>query len=96
MSGLCDWVSEFAVAFIGLAILVIIVGVIFPMFARKPQTDGQARPRVMFLRVDVAPILDALAKVLAALKDLPPWMAIFLAGLALVWTAATAPGLCPP
>jgi len=38
--------------------------------------------------------IEALSKLLSALKDLPAWVAIFLAGLALLWTAGSVPHLC--
>ena len=38
--------------------------------------------------------LDALTKLLLALKDLPAWIAIFLAGLALLWIGGHQPPVC--
>jgi len=43
-----------------------------------------------------AKLLEALKGVLEALVKLPRWVAIFLAGLALLWIAGEGPGLCDP
>jgi hypothetical protein len=39
-------------------------------------------------------LLEALKGLLEALKGLPAWISVFLAGLALLWVAGTAPELC--
>jgi hypothetical protein len=41
-----------------------------------------------------AKFLDALTKLLLALKDLPAWIAILLGGLALLWSAGSVPHVC--
>ena len=51
----------------------------------KPFTGGAA-----------AAFLTALKGVLEALKGLPAWVAIFLAGLALLWMAGQRPDICKP
>jgi hypothetical protein len=43
---------------------------------------------------DAVKVLEALKAVLEALKGLPAWIAIFLAGLALLWMAGQKPELC--
>ena len=43
---------------------------------------------------DWAKLLEALTKLLQALKDLPAWVAIFLAALALLWSTTSVSGLC--
>jgi hypothetical protein len=43
-----------------------------------------------------AKFLDALKGVLEALAALPAWIAIYLAGLALLWIAGHHAGICPP
>jgi len=94
MSGLCETVTLSAKGFMGLAFLVaaaeMAIALIVSLRAAKA---GKKAPNT--LGAGVEGTLDALAKILAALKDLPAWVAIFLAALALVWTAASAPGLCP-
>jgi heme exporter protein D len=46
--------------------------------------------------VDPVKLLEALKGVLEALKGLPAWIAVFLAGLALLWIAARQPEACAP
>jgi len=94
MGGLCSRVSDlagyFLLAALVIAILEIAVPLLMKLFKRAPEPeakDGKSRE-------PLGPILDALARLLTALKDLPAWVAVFLAGLALVWTAASAPHLC--
>jgi hypothetical protein len=54
-----------------------------------PQSD-----RVTADPGDWAKLLEALTKLLLALKDLPAWVAIFLAGLALLWSSTSVSHLC--
>ena len=42
----------------------------------------------------LAKLIEALKGLLVALKDLPAWIALFLAGLALVWTSGQLANLC--
>lgn len=44
----------------------------------------------------VAKLLEALKGLLEALTKLPAWVAIFLAGLALLWMAGQRPEICVP
>jgi hypothetical protein len=90
---LCGSVNLFAVGFIGLAFAAVFLEVVVPLIAKRPAPKGKQGSRPT-LNAEVGAALEGLAKVLAALKDLPPWIAIFLAGLALAWTATSAPGLC--
>lgn len=46
--------------------------------------------------VDPVELLEALKGLLEALKGLPAWIAIFLAGLALLWIAGEKPEACAP
>lgn len=46
--------------------------------------------------VDPVKLLEALKALLETLKGLPAWIAIFLAGLALLWMAGQKPELCAP
>ena len=96
MVGLCNTVSGFASLFIVLAFVVALVETSLALYAKwkalkaAPKTGAQLADSA----ADAAKVIEALAKVLAALKDLPLWVAILLAGLALAWTATSAPGLC--
>ena len=53
--------------------------------------DGQGDTRSL---TDPVKLLDALKGVLQALAALPAWVAIYLAGLALLWIALEAPKKC--
>ena len=44
--------------------------------------------------VDPVELLEALKGVLEAIKGLPAWIAVFLAGLALLWLASEQPEAC--
>ncbi|MEA3064234.1 MAG: hypothetical protein QOJ27_669 [Sphingomonadales bacterium] len=46
--------------------------------------------------VDPVKLLEALKALLETLKGLPAWVAIFLAGLALLWIAGEKPKACAP
>ena len=58
-------------------------------------------PTTPFLDKDPDPddkwarFLEALTKLLESLKGMPAWIAIFLAGLALLWLVGEYPQLCP-
>ena len=43
---------------------------------------------------DWSKLFEALTKLLLALKELPAWVAIFLAGLALLWSSTSVSHLC--
>jgi hypothetical protein len=93
MGGLCNNLVGWAEWFLWFAFAAAIVEVGLALWAKRPK---KALDRERHEGLAAGPDLDGLAKVLQALKDLPPWIAIFLAALALAWTAATAPGLCAP
>ena len=93
MGGLCNNLVGWAEWFLWFAFAAAIVEVGLALWAKRPK---KALDRERDERLAARPDLDGLAKVLQALKNLPPWIAIFLAALALAWTAATAPGLCAP
>ena len=96
MGGLCNSVTGFASLFIVLAFVVALVETGLTLWAKfkalksTPKTQAGLTDNMDGL----AKVLEALAKVLSALKDLPVWVAILLAGLALAWTATSAPHLC--
>jgi hypothetical protein len=97
MGGLCNTVTGFASLFIVIAFVVALVETGFALWAKLQalRSAGKTERQIAGGGEALGPVLEALAKVLAALKDLPAWVAIFLAGLALAWTAISAPGLCP-
>ena len=92
MSGLCNNLEGWAQWFLWFAFLAAIAEVGLALWAKWPRKkiDHGADQGIA-----AGPDFDGLAKILVALKDLPPWIAIFLAAMALVWTATSAPGLCP-
>ncbi len=94
MSDVCWNVKVLASLFLWLALIAALVETGLPLVARwKALRQGKAAPKARE-QLSFDGFLDALAKVLTALKDLPAWVAIFLAGLALVWTRSAAAGLC--
>ena len=94
MGGLCSQVAGLAHWFLVIALVFAVTETAASVWVKlHPRTpDGEGRRTVAGPML--GPIVEGLAKVLAALKDLPAWVAILLAGLALVWTATSAPGLC--
>jgi len=96
MTSLCTTVGNFAGLFLLLAAIAALaetaVLVIAKTRALKKEPVGAPGGTK---KESLAPELEGLAKVLNALKELPAWVALFLAGLALVWTASAAPKLCP-
>ena len=99
MAGLCTTVGNFAGIFLLLAAIVALVETALLLTAKwKALKEAPAGPTELKAAVDtdgLAKVLAALKELLLALKDLPAWIALFLAGLALVWTAAATPKLCP-
>ena len=92
MGGLCSSLAGWAEWFLWFAFLAAIAEVAIAMWAKLPKKKtGEDTHQ----GITAGPDFDGLAKVLAALKDLPPWIAIFLAAMALAWTAASAPKICP-
>ena len=95
MSGLCSSVSGFGFLFLLIAALAAIAETQLTLLAKRKALKAAPETKKDFVKTEgLAKVLEALAKVLLALKDLPAWVAVFLAGLALVWTATSAPGLC--
>ncbi|MCL6683168.1 hypothetical protein [Sphingomonas alba] len=89
MSGLCSSFTYAAHAFLWLSLIVAIVETYHAIFTpAKPGGEVQREKLT-------AETVDAIGRVLTALKDLPAWVAIFVAAMALVWTMTSAPGLCP-
>jgi hypothetical protein len=84
-------------AFLILALLVALVETALALWAKlqaarkgpEVAQKGIANPAV-----DPVKLLEALKAVLDALKGLPSWIAIFLAGLALLWMAGQRPKNC--
>jgi hypothetical protein len=98
MGGLCTTVGNFAWIFLLLAAIAALFETALLVIAKwGALKKAPAAPADVAAAAD----MDGLAKVLAAIKDmllalkeLPAWFALFLAGLALVWTASAAPHLC--
>ena len=96
LSSICSsgFVFFAAKAFIGLAffaaIAYVIVYSIVEIRGAKTQTDDPAKLTAW------DKVLDSLKGVLEALAKLPHWVAIFLAGLALLWMAGQRPAVCQP
>lgn len=91
------WAEYFAPWFLWLTLLVAAVESAFALWAKfvavnkappGPKLDALPDPDKL------AKIIEALTKLLLALKDLPAWIALFLAGGALLLLAASAPNLC--
>jgi len=96
MVGLCNTVTGFASLFILLAFVVALAETGLVLWAKWTALHPKSKKYSELAggADGVAKVLEALAKVLGALKDLPAWVAIFLAAMALVWTATSAPHLC--
>jgi hypothetical protein len=88
MDGLCSNVTYAAYAFLWLSFAIAVAETLVAIFGKKAADSRRE------FAANIEGILDALARVLAALKGLPAWVAIFLAAMALVWTATSAPNLC--
>ena len=94
----CQNLAEFAFRlgrlFVWLALLAAITHVIVYSIVelRKSRTKPAAQT---IAPVGIDKILEALKGVLTALASLPHWVAIFLAGLALLWMAGQRPEVCP-
>jgi hypothetical protein len=97
MAGLCTTAGNFAGIFLLLAAIAALVETALLLVAKwralKKAPDVQASLTASETE-GLAKVLAALKDLLLALKDLPAWIALFLAALALVWTASAAPHLC--
>jgi len=84
-----DWGSWFIIVSllvaVGLAVVEGIVRLRPPTGTAKAIGDADGLPK----------LLEALKGVLEALAKLPVWVAMFLAGFALLWLALEAPKKCP-
>jgi hypothetical protein len=60
----------------------------------KPPADPAGDRKGTTASVDPVRLLDALKGLLETLKGLPAWVAIFLAGLVLLWMAMQRPEMC--
>ena len=97
MSGwLCGTVNFTAILFLILALLVAVAETFLVLWAKWAALHPKSITHTNLREAggNMTAVLEALAKGLGALKDLPAWVAIFLAAMALVWTATYAPGLC--
>jgi hypothetical protein len=98
METFCASVSILAVLFLGVALIIVLAetGIALQAKRKALATAPEERPKLTdsASMESLAKLLEALKGLLLALKDLPAWFAIFLAGLALVWTATSAPNLC--
>lgn len=96
MGSLCNWVSGLAGLFLLSALIVALAETALLLFLKWQSLQQQ--PKAGFAGAEslegLAKVIDAFKGLLLALKDLPAWIALFLAGLALVWTASSAPHLC--
>ena len=91
------WAGFFVPWFLWLALAVAAVETAFALAAKFFALNKAPRGQEIKGLPDpdkMAKIIEALTKLLLALKDLPLWIAIFLAGGALLWTAIAAPNLC--
>ena len=98
MAGLCATVGNFAGLFLLLAAVAALLETGLLVTTAWRALKEARIPKAEISATDAegaAKVLEALKGVLLALKGLPAWISLFLAGLALVWTAAAAPKLCP-
>lgn len=108
-ASLAKWCSDYSELALDLArwflIIALVVAVVetlialWAKFESARNSDAAAR-RVTTAAANADPaawakLLEALKGVLETLKGLPAWIAIFLAGLALLWIAAKRPETCP-
>lgn len=107
-TALAQWCSDYSEFALGLAkwflIISLVVAVVetaialWAKFESARKSDAAARGVTASAGADPAAwakLLEALKGVLETLKGLPAWIAIFLAGLALLWIAARRPEACP-
>ena len=63
---------------------------------RRAPTSEESLTKMRAENIDPVQLSEALARVLEAIKGLPGWIALFLAGLALVWFAGQRIEACSP
>src|SRR5688572_23240575 len=93
----CDYYGAFL--FVGGALLIVAAGVAALVEIAQALRTKRAAAEVSITESTVADsvkALEALKGVLEAIKGLPAWIPIFLAGLALVWLAGQRPEACVP
>ena len=90
MGGLCNTVTGFASLFIVIAFVVALVETGFALWAKLQalRSAGKTERQIAGGGEALGPVLEALAKVLAALKDLPAWVAIAIGAVPTSMTAA--------
>ena len=96
MSNLCQPIGGLAVLFLWLSLLVALAETGLTLWAKyKAVKEGRKIAAAKAAPgTDWAKVIEALAKLLETLKGLPAWVAIFLAGLALLWTLDGVEGIC--
>ncbi|HEY5710653.1 MAG TPA: hypothetical protein VIT38_02060 [Allosphingosinicella sp.] len=106
--GVADWCGNYAgfslamaKAFLIIALIVALVETVVVLLPKiRAAFEAPAAAKVLtesvVPAVDPVKLLEALKGVLEALKGLPAWIAIFLAGLALLWMAGQKPEICAP
>ena len=93
MVRLCSTITDFTGLFLFLALLVALADIGLTFWSRWKARD--ITPKRAAADPDkLAKLVEALTKLLLALKDLPAWFALFLAGMALAWTRIYAANLC--
>ena len=91
----CDYYGAFL--FVVGAVLIVASGIAALLeIASALRTKRMAADITETTVADSVKALEAFKGVLEAIKGLPPWIPIFLAGLALVWLAGQRPEACTP
>jgi len=91
----CDYYGAFL--FVVGAVLIVTAGIAALIeIAQTLRTRRVAADITESTVADSVKALEAFKGVLEAIKGLPPWIPIFLAGLALVWLAGQRPEACTP
>jgi hypothetical protein len=89
--------------FLALALLVAVIETALLLAAKlkalleKPPASDPTRAKTFTdAGIDPVKLIDAVKGLLETLKGLPAWVALFLAGLALLWVAAVESQTCKP
>jgi hypothetical protein len=92
------FVLTLAKVFLILALLVALIETALLLWAKWEARKAPvvAEKALVAAAIDPIGLINAVKALLEALKGLPAWIAIFLAGLALLWLAATKPEACTP
>ena len=91
----CDYYGAFLFV-VGAVLIVAAGGAALIEIAQALRTKRVAADITESTVADSVKALEAFKGVLEAIKGLPPWIPIFLAGLALVWLAGQRPEACTP